>query len=471
MPALDVIIIGGGLAGACLANGLLNKAKGLINVNVYEMDQRDSQRHGYQIRLGSYALTGFRACLTERQYADLLLSFGRSGGVVSSAPAVFNTEMELILDLSKFPTYKKSAPIGRARLRNMLQAPLLEENIMHHGKTFVRYEFLNDQGGSPENRRIRAHFADGTSADCDVLISAEGSGSRINKQLGCNNIVDNPETDNGGILGKCHVPWSVLRELPRVLIEKGTIYTAGSGCKLFAAVYLPDKFTSQPDAIEEGKPSDYDESQSSLMVAFVWEGTPYPREVVKLADAKAFMRQKMIEAKWHPEYTKLIDALEPDALQSVPLRQAKDTPADWRRRARADPAHADDPDVAHPRVWLLGDSIHPMLPNRGMGANNAICDTADMLGPLIELAREKKKRGHVPDEVARAQVEVYENAMIPRSMSWVKTSAQQGIPDLNTIQGKLVVFSIRLVLAVVGTAVSIATKFGWKPHDEAPELP
>lgn len=262
MAALDVIIIGGGLAGACLANGLLNKAKDLVNVDVYEMDKRDSQRDGYQIRLGSYALTGFRACLTDRQYADLLLSFGRSGGVVSSAPTIFNPKMELLLELGKFPAYTKSAPIGRARLRNMLQAPLLEHNMMHHGKTFVRYEILKAAEGSssPEDRRIRVHFADGTSADCDVLISAEGSGSRINRQLGCNNIVENPETESGGILGKCHVPWSVLRELPRVLVEKGTIFTAGSGCRLFAAVYLPDKYNSQPEAMDEGKPSDYDES-------------------------------------------------------------------------------------------------------------------------------------------------------------------------------------------------------------------
>nr|EAQ71639.1 hypothetical protein MGCH7_ch7g1046 [Pyricularia oryzae 70-15] len=425
MAALDVIIIGGGLAGACLANGLLNKAKDLVNVDVYEMDKRDSQRDGYQIRLGSYALTGFRACLTDRQYADLLLSFGRSGGVVSSAPTIFNPKMELLLELGKFPAYTKSAPIGRARLRNMLQAPLLEHNMMHHGKTFVRYEILKAAEGSssPEDRRIRVHFADGTSADCDVLISAEGSGSRINRQLGCNNIVENPETESGGILGKCHVPWSVLRELPRVLVEKGTIFTAGSGCRLFAAVYLPDKYNSQPEAMDEGKPSDYDESQSSLMVSFAWEGTPLPREVVKLPDPKAFMRQKMAEAGWHPEYAKLIDALEPDAL------------------------------------------------HRGMGANNAICDSADVLGPLMELARQKKKLGHVPDEAARAQLAEYENAMIPRSMRWVKTSASQSLPDFDTFQGKIVIFGIRLVLAVVGTAVSIAKTFGWKPHDEAPELP
>lgn len=443
MATLDVVIIGGGLAGTCLANGLLNKAKDVIKVAVYERDERNSQRHGYQIRLGPYALTGFRACLTECQYTDLLLCFGRSGGVVSSAPAIFDTDMKLVLDLGKFPAYHKSAPIGRARLRNFLQAPLLENEVVHHGKTFTHYEVLKPEGWA--GSKIRAHFDDGSSADCDILISAEGSGSRINKQVGCNNITEKSAMGNGGLLGKCHLPWPVLRDLPRGLVEKGTIYTAGPNNKLFAAVYLPDslalpqqKTSRQTGWKEAGKPSDYDEAQASLFVAFSWEGGLPPREVVKLPDPKDYLRQRMAEANWHPDFMKLIDALEPAALQAVPMRQAIDTPVDWRRRRRTriPPAHAADSSIAHPRVWLMGDAFHPMLPTRGMGANNALYDAADALGPLLELGRQKAARGHVTDEDVQAQLTVYETAMIPRAMSWVKTSGQQsvrGYPSLSDL--------------------------------------
>lgn len=432
MAALDVIIIGGGLAGACLANGLLNKAKDVVNVAVYERDERDSQRHGYQIRLGSYALAGFRACLTERQYTDLLLCFGRSGGVVSSAPAIFDPDLRLVLDLSKFPAYHKSAPIGRARLRNFLQAPLLEHAVLHHGRTFTHYEVLGPEAGP--GSKIRAHFHNGSSADCDILISAEGSGSRINKQVGCNNITETSAMGNGGILGKCDLSWPVLRDLPRQLLEKGTIYTGCPSNKLFAAVYLPDSLTSPQQKAsrlagwkEEGKPSDYDEAHASLFVAFCWEGGLQPREALKLPDPKGYLRQQMAEAKWHPDFLKLIDALEPDALQTVPLREATDTPVDWRQKTRARAAAAADAALAHPRVWLLGDAIHPMLPTRGMGANNALRDAADALGPLLALARQKAARGCVTDADAQAQLAVYETAMIPRAMGWVKTSGQQTV--------------------------------------------
>lgn len=130
MAPLEVIIVGGGLAGACLAIGLLNHSEGLVDVTVVERDEAGSERGGYQIRLGSHALTGFKACLTDKKYADLLPCFGRSGGVVSSAPCVFRpSDLKVLLDLSKAPAYEKSAPIGRTRLRDFLQAPLRERRV------------------------------------------------------------------------------------------------------------------------------------------------------------------------------------------------------------------------------------------------------------------------------------------------------------------------------------------------------
>ncbi|UZP36680.1 hypothetical protein NXS19_004496 [Fusarium pseudograminearum] len=115
MAPLKVTIIGGGLAGACLANGLINKSNNQIDVSVFERDEAGSERGGYQIRLGAYALAGFRACLTKEQFASLLPLFGKSGGVVSSAPCIFSpSDLKVLVDLSKAP-YMKRAP----RLREM----------------------------------------------------------------------------------------------------------------------------------------------------------------------------------------------------------------------------------------------------------------------------------------------------------------------------------------------------------------
>lgn len=47
---LTFAVIGGGLSGLCLANGLLNEK---IDVVVYEREQMDARKDGYQIRMGA----------------------------------------------------------------------------------------------------------------------------------------------------------------------------------------------------------------------------------------------------------------------------------------------------------------------------------------------------------------------------------------------------------------------------------
>ncbi|KAK8066139.1 hypothetical protein PG997_012886 [Apiospora hydei] len=329
---------------------------------IYERDTEASSRGGYQIRLGAHALVGFRACLTERQYADCLRCFGRSGGVVSSAPAIFDTNMDLVLDLSKFPAYQKSAPVGRARLRGFLQEPLRARGVMRYGMKFTGFDVVDGETSDDESSRIRAYFEDGSSQDCDVLISAEGSGSRANRQVGLNNIIEDEP-------------------------------------KMFAAAYLPDELrpsagstTAKGGLANAEKPSDYDEDQASLFVAMAWADGPSAVEASQIEDKKSLMRKMLQASGFHPDYLKLVDALDPQEIMAVPWRHSKaNTPVDWRDRLVATGKNQSDPRIANPRVWLLGDSIHAMLPYRGMGANQAIHDIADALGPSSSL-RERKRR-------------------------------------------------------------------------------
>jgi hypothetical protein len=121
MAPFKVIIIGGGMAGSLLANGLLQHD---IDFTVYERDVRGSNRAGYQIRLGAPALVGFRACLPPERMELLMKKFGRSGGMISSAPILYSTKLKPLLDLTKFPAYTKSAPINRVILRDFLAGKL-----------------------------------------------------------------------------------------------------------------------------------------------------------------------------------------------------------------------------------------------------------------------------------------------------------------------------------------------------------
>ncbi|KAL2849296.1 hypothetical protein BJX68DRAFT_276016 [Aspergillus pseudodeflectus] len=475
MAPLDVIIIGGGLAGACLANGLINNSDGQIDVTIFERDKEGSERGGYQIRLGAHALTGFKACLTAKQYADLLPCFGKSGGVVASAPCIFSSsDLKVLVDLSKAPIYEKSAPIARSRLREFLQGPLRERKVIRYGKKYVGYEVLGGNAGGQS--KIRVYFDDESQEECDVLISAEGSGSRTNRQIGLNNIVTEDKPGRGGFIGKCHLPWPVLQGLPKQLLEKGTIYTGNSKAMVFAAAYLPDNMSTQTRASHtqdsDLKPQNYDEEQASLFLGVSWTTGPSAAELPQVRDKKALMRQKLTEAGFHPDFHKLVDAVDEEALITTPWRYAKsDTPVDWRRRLLAQDETGSNRAIANPRVWLIGDAIHPMLPSRGMGANNAIHDTADALGPLLDLAKLNELHGGLTDDQVCTQLARFENAMIPRAFSWVKKSNSQQLPDLDSLKGRAIIVGLRVVLFVLGAFMNCLRLFGWRPKDDAPELP
>lgn len=177
MSEFKVIIIGGGLAGCLLGNGLLQHG---VDFVIYESDPVDAKREGFQIRLGGPALEGFKACMTDEQLSKLYPLFGRSGGILSSAPITYDTHMNPLLDLTKFPAYTKSAPINRIVLINFLSQWLSDAGNLRFGKRYVGYDVLPATGTG--GTKLRARFDDGTSDECDLLISAEGSRSKVQRR-------------------------------------------------------------------------------------------------------------------------------------------------------------------------------------------------------------------------------------------------------------------------------------------------
>lgn len=177
MAAFKVIIVGGGLAGSLLANGLVNNG---LDVVVYERDAADSKREGYQIRLGEPAYTGFEACLTEDHRAAVLSKLGQTSGEVNTAPSIVNSRFETILDMSQFPSYSKSAAINRVVLRNTLLDPIIALGRVQFSKRLVKYEIVADGKG---NEHVEVHFSDGSIDTCDILVGADGSGSKVSKPI------------------------------------------------------------------------------------------------------------------------------------------------------------------------------------------------------------------------------------------------------------------------------------------------
>lgn len=244
-----VIIAGGGLAGSLLANGLMNHG---VNVAVYERDAEDAKREGFQIRLGDSAMTGFNACLEPTDIAAIKSQFSQMSSTGLTAPTLMNTRFQTVLDLGQLPSYSASSAINRVVLRDILIAPLQERGIIQFGKAFQGYEVLQGNDGQES---VRVHFADGTTDTCDILVGADGSGSRvrshnigstyvrgqsgllmrylqINKQVGARNIV--PIDSHAMILSKGPLPEDWPEKLPERLTKSPLMVFAG-GVSMFYA--------------------------------------------------------------------------------------------------------------------------------------------------------------------------------------------------------------------------------------------
>lgn len=172
-PPFKVIIIGAGLAGSLLANGLIDRG---VEVSVYERLHRHAKREGYQIRLGAPALQGMRACLHKEQIDSIVKLFGRAGGTKSGAPICYTQNFDELLNLTRFAVYSKSAPIHRGILRDALADPVFDAGKLQYNRAFDRYEIL-DPGSKHE--RVRVWFEDGTSDECDILVGVDGSHSKV----------------------------------------------------------------------------------------------------------------------------------------------------------------------------------------------------------------------------------------------------------------------------------------------------
>ncbi|KZL86101.1 hypothetical protein CI238_07127 [Colletotrichum incanum] len=413
MAPFKVIIVGGGLGGSLLANGLMNND---VNFTLYERDPADSKREGYQIRLGDAAMEAFECCLKSDHVASIRKRLGQSANQSSTAPIVCTSQFKIVLDLSQLPAYSRSAAINRVVLRNLLLDPVETAGHARFGKAFSRYDIIRQDDGQ---ERVKVQFADGSSDTCDILVGADGSGSKINNQVGARNIVD--LDSHLSFVQKGSLPPSRVRMLPPRLLQ-GPIIVFSEGHSLYFALYLPP---TRNEVTKNSNELDYDADEAS----FYW-GLNVPKEMYPDYDPKEGGDHlkfclKAIE-HWSPEYHTMLSIGEYDGnspVMVINLRASRSLSKKWRRNLQTE-----NSDEGHPRVWLMGDAVHAMQPNRGMGGNQALKDCVDLLPQLLQL-NEAAKSGKPPSstDIEQALTE-YESKMIDRAFAWVQKSGGTSIP-------------------------------------------
>jgi len=348
METLRVAVAGGGLGGLCLAQGLLRAG---ADVTVYERDDSlASRRQGYRLHVDARAGLALQACLPPESLALFQATCGQASlclTVVSERLRVLHEQVAAGTRPDPYAPATLSTSVNRLTFREVLASGL--DGRIAFGRELTGYEA--GSGG------VRLRFADGRSADADVLVGADGVNSAVRRQY----LPDAEPADSGGwcIYGK--TPLSPDTTLPKVVGDGFTAVVGGRIGMALGAV----RFREPPQAFGLTPAQDY------LMWALAGDRRAFgvPDEQLAALDPGGLhaLSAELIRT-WHPALRALHAQADIDETFGVRVRTSPSVPA-WPPS----------------RVTVLGDAIHAMSPARGSGANTALKDAA-LLSRLLGTA-------------------------------------------------------------------------------------
>jgi 2-polyprenyl-6-methoxyphenol hydroxylase-like FAD-dependent oxidoreductase len=397
--SFQVLIIGGGLGGLCLAQGL---KKAGISVTVFERDRTpDDRLQGYRIHIEPQGNRALYACLPP----DLFNTYVSTSGSGGNGYRIVTDQLKELVFFRAPATTDKSNPteldlsVSRITLRQVLLAEL--DEIVHFDKTFTHFQ------ERPEGK-ITAHFEDGTSVAGDVLVAADGGSSRVRQQFLPQ--ARRVETGVVAIMGKAPLTDEIRSLLIPGRLDGATTILGPKGYGMFIALHELSQrsvkhlaamggneeaaFQYQPDLL-------FDNTSDYLFWAFVArrEKFPFKEAPEHLAGPALHTVALGMVQGWHPNLQQLVGQAEPSTVIYKPLRTS--TPMrPWETK----------------RITLVGDAIHSMPPTRGIGGNTALRDASLLCQQLVAA-----RKGEKP---LLQTIHDYEAEMIKYSFKAVRDSMQ-----------------------------------------------
>ncbi|MGC5013973.1 FAD-dependent oxidoreductase [Streptosporangium sp. DT93] len=443
MPAeaLDVLVIGGGIGGLALAQALLPSG---VNVQVYEREHEASGWvRGYRIHLNQAGARALHRCLPPPLWEAFLATSGHPGPGFSFRTHLLRELVFVEESLMTGGTPGGQYAVSRAVLRRLLLAGL--EGVVHHGRTFRRYEVRPDG-------KVVAFFDDGTHAVGDVLVGADGAASRVRGQY----LPRARRVDTGALAigGRTPLDDRTRAWLPGHLADGLNLVLPPGGSAMFTAVFTgrrrvegllsagpgaaapagpgvrpsgPDSPGTGPAGRDAGAPAPNagpagrdagpapseadlagfgldlrslaDDLQDYVLWAFIARRGAYPAGAADLDGHGLRDLARTMTSGWHPALRRLVAEADPSTVRLMPFRTSVPVSA-W-------PATT---------VTLLGDAIHNMTPAMGFGANVALRDAALLAARLAAFHRGE---GTLTDAVGG-----YETRMRRYGFRAVRTSAR-----------------------------------------------
>jgi len=399
---LRIAIVGGGPGGLTLAQGLLRQG---LDVTVYEKSAvRDDYVQGFRLRIRERGIQALRQCLP----APLYDAFEATVGSSPMASVQLDEQLRPLEHTASPPPLPGDVDdahagksVSRITLRQVLLSGL-DEAQLRIGAEFTSYAHQPD--GS-----VRLLFADGATAEADVLVGADGASSRVRQQL----LPQARLFDTGGrrLAGKISLQQADALGLPPLFFEKqiGIRPRHGRGHGLSISAHRVDAAAQRAHGLigaDDASHAGIGGLHFNNTTSYLWWNTAFrkdelaPDEVLERASPHRLLELLEDHLRgWHPDLLSLLRHSHPSTVALLKVRSSE-PPDPW----------------ATGPVTLLGDAIHAMTYSRALGGNTAIQD-AGVLARELALAQ----RGDKPLLQALAD---YEREMREYGYAAVRLSLQ-----------------------------------------------
>ena len=307
---LHVLIAGGGLSGLALAQGLIKDGH---TCTVFERDADDSRKIGYYLHMNADGGEALRRCLP----GDLFELYAET------SRRTYDRRESIVLDdqlreLSSQPHLgppnegdRPHTGVHRRTLRAILRARLGES--FRPGQAVTGYEETPDG--------VSVTLADGSAAEGDVLVGADGIRSAVRRQRLPGTTVIDAGIRGLGVYGRTPLTPGLLGQLPPHLFDGVIIAADRAGSRLLIAVYRPrqrpgDAAAAIAPDVELDPVDDY-----VMISCSVAPGTVIPAASEWTAGTPAMLRDAMLRAieGWHPAARALVAGVDLDSIFVIPF--------------------------------------------------------------------------------------------------------------------------------------------------------
>jgi 2-polyprenyl-6-methoxyphenol hydroxylase-like FAD-dependent oxidoreductase len=325
-----------------------------------QADMFQTMRHhmatGYGIHIDIHGKQALRSCLPQSHWEEFMSHSTPAG------TQMFFRDSQLHL-LAEKDDAKIAGAAGdeherRAITRDDLREILLRGLDDTSSASIVQWSKAATYYDQSPDERVRLWFSDGSCAEGDVLVGADGPQSAIQRQY-----LPAIERMNLGvqtIAGRCSISSTDQKSLPSTLLNGSlnNIVPAGKGWMFIST------WSSSRAHVEICK------DQRQIVWAYV-----VPHDIAAAHDLThtppCELQRLVLGAisTWSPLLIDIVQRTDPKALSRIPLRTMP-TLQPWEPTT----------------VTLMGDAIHNMTPMAGKGANTALRDAETLSEALLKAA-------------------------------------------------------------------------------------